>query len=223
MLLMGEKSILGVGSLGRHSDTILAGSLYVLMIVHSWKEIRYKYRKIMRIILLHNITFQYKFFRNSNTLLQPFCAGCDGKEEKEDDWGHVSEVNITIIYYNIFFEQLPKERMSGRTPFLLWRKTCSREQRILERKNPVIQTASLVTSKYDCCCIYLHILVHCSSACSDVNDQRFSVGISHVSVFHFSSFPTVSRNFHSFLMIKKQVKKEKVGMKTRPFFQLPLI
>ena len=55
MLLMGEKSILGVGSRGRHNDTILAGSLYVLMMVHSWNEIRYKYRKIMRIILLHNI------------------------------------------------------------------------------------------------------------------------------------------------------------------------
>ena len=54
-LLMGEKSILGVGNRGRHSDTILAGSLYVLMMVHSWNEIRYKYRKIMRIILLHNI------------------------------------------------------------------------------------------------------------------------------------------------------------------------
>ena len=52
---MGEKSILGVGNRGRHSDTILAGSLYVLMMVHSWNEIRYKYRKIMRIILLHNI------------------------------------------------------------------------------------------------------------------------------------------------------------------------
>ena len=55
MLLMGEKSILGVGNRGRHSETILAGSLYVLMMVHSWNEIRYKYRKIMRIILLHNI------------------------------------------------------------------------------------------------------------------------------------------------------------------------
>ena len=54
-LLMGEKSILGVGNRGRHSDTILAGSLYVLMMVHSWNEIRYKYWKIMRIILLHNI------------------------------------------------------------------------------------------------------------------------------------------------------------------------
>ena len=52
---MGEKSILGVGNRGRHSDTILAGSLYMLMMVHSWNEIRYKYRKIMRIILLHNI------------------------------------------------------------------------------------------------------------------------------------------------------------------------
>ena len=52
---MGEKSILGVGNRGRHSDTILAGSLYVLMMVHSWNETRYKYRKIMRIILLHNI------------------------------------------------------------------------------------------------------------------------------------------------------------------------
>ena len=52
---MGEKSILGVGNRGRHSDTILAGSLYELMMVHSWNEIRYKYRKIMRIILLHNI------------------------------------------------------------------------------------------------------------------------------------------------------------------------
>ena len=112
--------------------------------------------------------------------------------------------------------------MGGRTPFLHWRKTCSREQ-IYWGNNPVTQTASLVTSKYDCCCIYLHILVHCSSACSDVNDQRFSVGISHVSVVHFSSFPTVSRNSHFFLMIKKQVKKEKVRMMTTPFFQLPLI
>ena len=93
----------------------------------------------------------------------------------------------------------------------------------LVRKKPVTQTASLVTSKYDCCCIYLHTLVHCSSACSDVNDQRFSVGISHVSVFHFSSFPTVSRNSHLFLMMKKQIKKEKVRMMTTPFFQLPLI
>ena len=93
----------------------------------------------------------------------------------------------------------------------------------LVRKKPVTQTASLVTSKYDCCCIYLHTLVHCSSACSDVNDQRFSVGISHVSVFHFSSFPTVSRNSHFFLIMKKQIKKEKVRMMTTPFFQLPLI
>ena len=93
----------------------------------------------------------------------------------------------------------------------------------LVRKKPVTQTASLVTSKYDCCCIYLHTLVHCSSACSDVNDQRFSVGISHVSVFHFSSFPTVSRNSHFFLMVKKQIKKEKVRMMITPFFQSPLI
>lgn len=87
---------------------------------------------------------------------------------------------------------------------------------------PVTQTASLVTSKYDCCCIYLHILVHCSSTCSEVNDQRFSVGISHVSVFHFSSFPTVSRNSHFFLMIKKKSQERKSENEDDAFFAVPI-